>query len=279
MSDQNCKEHMPSNEEVINEITKDLENQQINEENTDSQDVLQHNACENPEVEQTDTANNCIPEDFDKSESEDESKENSTNLNDFIDEEQLKQINETLTPEEKQERKSKALELKSQGNSAHKSGNYLESIENYTEALRLCPLEDLSDRSILYCNRAASKLSLDYKKTAIEDCSKAIELNPSYVRAYLRRAKLYEETDKLDESLEDYKKVLEFDPGNPDALKATTRLPPLITERNEKLKTEMFGKLKDIGNMFLKPFGLSTDNFQLNQDPNSGGYSINFKQN
>lgn len=243
MSDQSCKEHIPSNEEVINEITKDLENQQINEENADLQDVSQHNTCENLEEEQTDSTNNCIPEDFDKSESEDESKENSKALNDFVDEEQLKQINATLTPEEKQERRSEALELKSKGNSAHKSGNYLESIENYTEALRLCPLEDLNDRSILYCNRAASKLSLDYKKTAIDDCSKAIELNPNYVRAYLRRAKLYEETEKLDESLEDYKKVLEFDPGNPDALKATVRLPPLINERNEKLKTEMLGKV------------------------------------
>jgi tetratricopeptide (TPR) repeat protein len=93
-----------------------------------------------------------------------------------------------------------------------------------------------------------------------------------------RRAALYEETDKLDESLEDFKKVLELDPANHDARAAQVRLPPLINDRNEKMKAEMMDKLKDLGNMILRPFGLSTSNFELKQDPSSGSYSVNFNQ-
>lgn len=41
----------------------------------------------------------------------------------------------------------------------------------------------------------------------------ALELNPNYIKALLRRAELYEKTEKLDEALEDYKNVLEKDPS------------------------------------------------------------------
>ncbi|PZC70667.1 hypothetical protein B5X24_HaOG215303 [Helicoverpa armigera] len=113
---------------------------------------------------------------------------------------------------------------------------------------------------------------------AVKDCTKAIELDDKYLKAYIRRAQSYEATEKFDEALADFKKILELDPDHKEARQATIRLPPLIEEKNEKLKTEMLGKLKDLGNMILKPFGLSTENFQMEQDPVSKGYKINFKQ-
>ena len=48
---------------------------------------------------------------------------------------------------------------------------------------------------------------------AIIDSSSALDLHPHYLKAMLRRAELYEKTDKLDEALKDYQKVVELDPS------------------------------------------------------------------
>lgn len=198
---------------------------------------------------------------------------------DYIDEEELKTKELSYSEEDFQKLKSDAEGLKIKGNEQFKNKEYLESAETYTLALRTCPLLYPKDRAILYANRAAAKIKLELSESAIEDTSKAIELEPSYIKALLRRAQLYESSDKLDEALEDFKKILEYDSSHREAMEACMRLPPMINERNEKMKTEMLGKLKDLGNMILKPFGLSTNNFQMVQDPNTGGYSISFKQN
>jgi len=57
------------------------------------------------------------------------------------------------------------------------------------------------------------------------------------------------------------------------------RLPPLIEQQKEREKDEMMGNLKNIGNTILGKFGLSTDNFMMQQDPATGSYSVNFVQN
>ena len=62
------------------------------------------------------------------------------------------------------------------------------------------------------------------------------------------------------------------------AHKAVRELPAKIEERNEKLKAEMMDNLRKLGNMCLKPFGLSTNNFKMEQNE-SGSYNIQFQQN
>ncbi|KAJ5239077.1 hypothetical protein N7468_003696 [Penicillium chermesinum] len=59
--------------------------------------------------------------------------------------------------------------------------------------------------------------------------------------------------------------------------RALAELPERIKEAREKEMGEMMSKMKDLGNGFLKPFGLSTDNFKFVQDPKTGGYSMNFQ--
>lgn len=121
-----------------------------------------------------------------------------------------------------------------------------------------------------------------------------------YVKALLRRAKLYEEVDQLDKALADYKVLHSLEPNNVEVNSALAYLPRQIEDQTEKLKQEMLGKfllscpqlfslpanitescagkMKDLGNMFLKPFGLSTENFKINQDPTTGSYSVNMNK-
>ena len=60
--------------------------------------------------------------------------------------------------------------------------------------------------------------------------------------------------------------------------RALVELPPRVNEAKEREVGEMMGKLKDLGNGILRPFGLSTDMFKMTQDPASGGWSMSFDQ-
>lgn len=57
---------------------------------------------------------------------------------------------------------------------------------------------------------------------------------------------------------------------------ALARLPPLCEAAGNKEKDEMLGQLKNVGDRVLGWFGLSTDNFALQQQE-GGGYSVQFK--
>lgn len=191
----------------------------------------------------------------------------------------------SLSLEEIEERRCKCLELKSQGNSKFKDNEHLEAIDLYTEAIEICPPKDTKEKSILYNNRAAaySHLGDGYVDKCLEDCTQSIELDPLYVKPYLKRARTVYNNgpikEKMDQAVEDFEKVIELEPSyRREIFPTIVELKGMIEKRNEELKKEMIGKLKDIGNVVLNKFGLSTDNFQLVQNPENGSYSVNFKK-
>ncbi|KAH8731225.1 hypothetical protein GQ44DRAFT_699543 [Phaeosphaeriaceae sp. PMI808] len=106
-------------------------------------------------------------------------------------------------------------------------------------------------------------------------------------KALLRRAKARHEVGgwaSLQGSLEDYQ-ALAKPPNQLTSLDqraviaALRKLPVKLEEAKNAEMADMMGKLKQLGNGILSPFGLSTDNFQFTKDEGSGGYSMNFNQN
>ncbi|TLD13273.1 uncharacterized protein PgNI_03598 [Pyricularia grisea] len=105
-------------------------------------------------------------------------------------------------------------------------------------------------------------------------------------KALMRRARARSEAGgwaNLTGAEEDYKllsKMSNLGPADRKVVQSQLRLlPPQVKAAQEKETAEMWGKLKELGNGILKPFGLSTDNFKMEQDPKTGGYSMNFQQN
>jgi len=111
-------------------------------------------------------------------------------------------------------KKAKSLKnKKEEGNAAFKAGKLDEAYKLYSDALQIDPFNRTTNAK-LYFNRAtvASKL----KKTAesISDCDKALDLDPNYTKALLRRAKTYMETEQYDDAVRDYENLMKNDRGN-----------------------------------------------------------------
>ncbi|KAK8967223.1 Inactive TPR repeat-containing thioredoxin TTL3 [Platanthera guangdongensis] len=190
-------------------------------------------------------------------------------------------FDDALTEEQLTEMTLKqANDTKAEGNKLFGSGQYIKALSQYELTLEITSdvPSSIEVRSMCYANRAACFLKLEKYDDAIKECNEALELNPSYVKALLRRAEAHEKLEHYEESIADLKKSMELDPSNDQARKGIRRMEPLAAEKREKLKAEMIGKLKDMGNSILGRFGMNVDNFKAVKDPNTGSYSISFQK-
>nr|CDJ81712.1 Tetratricopeptide TPR-1 domain containing protein [Haemonchus contortus] len=171
-----------------------------------------------------------------------------------------------------------AEKLKQEGNTKFGEGEWKEAEDKYKEALAICPAEDVELCSILHSNLSAAYIKQAQWEEAAGAATKAIEANSTNDKALERRAFAFSKIpEKFQNALEDYELLKERFPQRVQYVRKIEELKNRIAERDENLKNEMIEKLKDLGNVCLRPFGLSTDSFEM--VPNGeGGYSISMKK-
>nr|BAJ91229.1 predicted protein [Hordeum vulgare subsp. vulgare] len=119
----------------------------------------------------------------------------------------------------------RAHELKEEGNRLFQSRDYAGALRQYELALRLAP-RGHPDRAVFHSNRAACLLQLrpvDHKAVA-EECSLALQAEPRFPRALLRRARALEALGRHELALADTLALLALDPNHRDAIDLSHRL-------------------------------------------------------
>ncbi|PKU78783.1 protein CLMP1 [Dendrobium catenatum] len=119
----------------------------------------------------------------------------------------------------------RAHELKEEGNQRFQAKDYAGALEQYELALRLLP-RGHPERAVFHSNRAACLLQMrpiDHEAVAAE-CSLALQAQPRYCRALLRRARALEALRRYDLALQDVNSLLALEPSHSDALDLARRL-------------------------------------------------------
>nr|XP_020494172.2 sperm-associated antigen 1 [Labrus bergylta] len=136
--------------------------------------------------------------------------------------------------------------LKNEGNLQFKNGQFADALEKYSQAIQGYAdsgIDSPEDLCILYSNRAACYLKDGNCQECIQDCTRALELQPFSLKPLLRRAMAYESLERYRKAYVDYKTVLQIDISVQAANDSVNRITRLLIEQDG---TEWREKLPDI---------------------------------
>merc|ERR1712211_197016 len=83
---------------------------------------------------------------------------------------------------------------------------------NSTQRLKRNPQD-----SKIYSNRAACHTKLTAFDLALKDCDKSIELDPTFVKAYLRKGNVLKAMGQVQKAMDVYEKAMEIAPDSNEA--------------------------------------------------------------
>jgi tetratricopeptide (TPR) repeat protein len=106
-----------------------------------------------------------------------------------------------------------AQQYKTQGNDAISRKDYTKAVSLYTTALSHDSAS--KEAAILFANRAQAHLSLSNYGAAEEDCDKAIAVDPTYAKAWMRRGNARLKRGNKAAAAADFQAAIDADPSGP----------------------------------------------------------------
>src|SRR5512133_2688254 len=128
--------------------------------------------------------------------------------------------------QERQDKRQEAMEWVGKAYQLHMKGEVAKAIGLYTKSIEICPTAEA------YTFRGwARSFEKDYA-SAIEDCHRAIDLDPEFGNPYNDIGAYYVEQGELDKALEHFRKSLDENPRYALAAKAVERIKDKLAPRD-----------------------------------------------
>ncbi|RNF16246.1 putative TPR-repeat protein [Trypanosoma conorhini] len=126
-------------------------------------------------------------------------------------------------------------EGKQKGNQLFQQKKFAAAVEHYTSAINAAENNNQILR-ILYCNRAAAHKELGRYRDGIEDCTKAIQLDPEFSKAYARRARCHQQLSNFTAAIRDFKSAIQYDPSDHELVRELRNCEHGFTKEAEREK-------------------------------------------
>jgi len=141
--------------------------------------------------------------------------------------------------------------LKTEGNAEYKAGRWAAAAEKYQQALEVDPLNKGTNSKILQ-NRALCRIQLKDYSAAIEDCEKAISMDPSYTKAKKTKATALGQSGNWEEAVRELKALAEADPQDAGIAKEVRRAEMELKKSKRKDYYKILGVEKDADDNQIK---------------------------
>mmetsp|Transcript_3252 Transcript_3252/g.5469 ORF Transcript_3252/g.5469 Transcript_3252/m.5469 type:complete len:557 (-) Transcript_3252:445-2115(-) len=122
----------------------------------------------------------------------------------------------------------KAEEARQEGNELFKEGKFAAAIERYEEAMKRDP-----KNHVPYSNRAACYQKLMEWQLALKDADKCVEMEPTFVKGWSRKAGIHFYLKEYHKALDAYNTILKIEPENEEAKTQVEQVLAAVNNANQ----------------------------------------------